>query len=145
MPVDARGNLIEADLSLWRDTDVDEGNDALVTQAIPIDDGLVAADHSLPLELANESEDLIFSDAGQLGDASGVATGVSNKRRQDTTDNRIPAVEAPLPFLTIRIELSQAISPSRPMHSVRHAGVYAGRFCLFSPSSRHLDSVTNTA
>ena len=33
---------------------------------------------------------MIFSDAGQLGDARGVATGVSNKRRQDATDDPDP-------------------------------------------------------
>jgi hypothetical protein len=153
VPVDARRDLIEADFALRRDTDVDKGDDAFVTQAIPVDDSLVAANHPLPLELADQSEDLIFSDAGQLGDARRVATSVRNKRRQYAADNRIPAVEAPLLPLTIRIELNQVKSPSRPLQSMRHTRVYAGRVRRFSPSrrllptsdSRLLDSVTSTA
>jgi hypothetical protein len=92
MPVDARCYLIEANFTLWRDTHVDEGDDALVTQAIPIDDGLVAADHPLPLELSDQLRDPIFRDAGQLGYARRVATSVSNECRQHATHSRILAV-----------------------------------------------------
>ena len=90
--VDARGNLIEANFPLRGDADVDEGDDTLIAQAVPIDDRLVAADHALPLELTDQLDDLILSDAGQRGDARRVAASVGDERRQHATYSRIPAV-----------------------------------------------------
>ena len=77
-----------------RDADVDEGDDALVAQAIPVDDRLVAADHPLPLESGDDVRDLILGDAGQGGDARRVAAGVGDERRQHAAHRRIAAVEA---------------------------------------------------
>jgi hypothetical protein len=54
MTVDARRNLVEADLPLWGDADVNEGDDALITEAIPVDDRLVATDHPLSFKLADQ-------------------------------------------------------------------------------------------
>src|SRR5215207_9118928 len=101
MTVDARGNLIEADLSLGGDADVDEGDDTLGTQAIPVDDGLVAPDHPLPFELANQVSDLILGDAGQRGDASRVAASVGDERGEHAADCWITAVQMPLVLLSI--------------------------------------------
>jgi hypothetical protein len=112
MPVNTRGHLIEAHFTLRGDADIDKGDDALVAQAIPVDDRLVAADHSLPLELIDKSDDMIFSDAGQRGETLRVAARVGDERRQHAADSWITAVQTPLPLLTIRIELSQPMSPS---------------------------------
>ena len=125
--LDARGDLIEADLPLRGDADVDEGDDTLIAQAVPIDDRLVAADHALPLEVTDQLHDLILSDAGQRGDARRVAASVGDERRQHATYSRIPAVKSSLPLVTIRIEVSQAGFPSQPVQRVRHGRVYAGR------------------
>jgi hypothetical protein len=111
MTVNARGDLIEADLPLGRDADVDEGDDTLVTQAIPIDDSLVSPNHPLPFELAYQMSDLILGDVGERGDASRIAASVSNECCQHAPHCRITAVQTPLVLLAIQIEVSQAMSP----------------------------------
>src|SRR5689334_336302 len=49
--VETGGDIVEAGAALGGDRDVDESGHALVAGPLPIDHGLVAADHAAPLPL----------------------------------------------------------------------------------------------
>ena len=55
----------------------------------------------------------------QRGNTSRVAAGIGDQRPQHAAHGRIPAVQTPFALLSIRIDLSQLLSPSRTRADTR--------------------------
>ena len=63
--IDALGDAIKALVPLRRDGDLDQGGDGLVDGVVPVDDGLVAQDHMVPLQLRDLGGDLRLGHVAQ--------------------------------------------------------------------------------